>query len=340
MNRLFKVLIFFTIVGIIAYFAGNYVLTRLSNKYLVELQEKLESKGLFFEKLSFEDISIRSFRSASVNNVDVTFRLDKEIYGRKSFHSSFQANSIVLTLKSISDLLVTFSINDFSLFVETAEPSTRQTFGKFEEASFASELPISMKSPEASAKHILVQIENLFSQNKAVGLSLTGIAKVTIDQEEVALRVVTVERGDSVQLQFDAADIMKTADLFDIQLTDEEAEVIANYPSMVPDMIRLTREAKRKAAAYQRADRSFPEDAFRHVYWSYHLTRQLGPDLAKQITDAHETAPGNTVNERKMDYHNNDVGRKLAKTNLSENQLRRLVLDSDDVIRHPNQVTN
>ena len=102
-------------------------------------------------------------------------------------------------------------------------------------------------------------------------------------------------------------------------------------------MIRITRDAKNKSVAYRKADRSFPEDAFRHVYWSYHLTRQLGPEIAKQITDAHETAPGNTSQERSMDYHNNEVGRDLANTNLSENQIRILVLGSENIVRHPSQ---
>ena len=339
MNLFSKFILAIIVILVISYFAGNYILTNLSNKYLVEVRAQLEAKGLFFEEFSFEDITLRSFRSASINEVDITFRLDQEIYGGKSFHSSFKAESVILTLESLSDLLFTFSINDFSLFVEPAEPSRRQTFGKFEEASFSSDLPLDMRSPEASAKLILIQVENLFSQNKAVGLSLSGIARVTIDQEEVAMRVRTVELGDSVQLRFNKNDIIKTADLFNVELTDQEAEVIDTHTSKVPVMIRLTRDATRKSIAYRKADRLFPEDAFRHVYWSYHLARQLGPDLAKQITDAHETASGNTAKERKMDYHNNAVGRKLANTDLSENQLRRLVLDSEEVIRRPNQIT-
>lgn len=300
----------------------------------------MEAKGLFFEDLSYKNITISSPRSVSINNVRVSFKLDKEIYGRKSFESTFQAESIGLKLVSLSDLSFTFSISDFSILVEPSENSSKQTFGEFEEANFSTNIPINLRSLEASSKLILEQVQNLFTMNKAVGLDMKGLANITIDQEEVILGVKTVAYGDSVRLQFNQKDIANTAALFNLELTDQEAEVISNHPSMVPNMIRITRDAKNKSVAYRRADRSFPEDAFRHVYWSYHLTRQLGPELAKQITDAHETAPGNTSKERSMDFHNNEVGRDLANTNLSETQIRNLVLNSANIVRQPSQASD
>lgn len=332
-----KILLSLIVLFVIAYFAGNYFLTKESKKYLVELRTKMEAKGLFFEDLSYKDITISSLRSVSINDVRVNFKLDKEIYGRKSFKSAFQAESVVLKLVSLNDLSFTFSISDFSILIEPSETSSKQTFGEFEEANFSTNIPIKLKSLEVSSKLILEQVQNLFDLNKAVGLDMKGLANITIDLEEVTLGVKTVAYGDSVRLQFNQKDIAKTAALFNIELTDQEAEVISNHPSMVPNMIRITREAKNKSVTYRKADRSFPEDAFRHVYWSYHLTRQLGPELAKQITDAHETAPGNTTKERSMDYHNNEVGRDLANTNLSENQIRTIVLKSERVVRQPTQ---
>ncbi len=337
MKFLTKILLSLIILFITFYFAGNYFLTKAGKKYLIELREKLEAKGLFFEDLSYKDITISSFRSVSINDVRVNFKLDKEIYGRKSFESTFQAESVGLELVSLSDLSFTFSISQFSILIEPNETSLKQTFGEFEEANLSSNIPIKLQSAEASSKLVLEQVQNLFTLNKAIGLDINGLVKITIDQEEAILRVKTVTYGDSVRLQFNKEDVAKTAVLFNIELTDQEAEVISNYPSMVPNMIKITRDAKNKSVAYRNLDASFPEDAFRHVYWSYHLTRQLGPVLAKQITDAHETATGNTSKERSMDYHNNEVGRDLANANLSENQIRTLVLGSKNIVRRPSQ---
>ena len=63
------------------------------------------------------------------------------------------------------------------------------------------------------------------------------------------------------------------------------------------------------------------------------LRSKLFSKLAKEITDAHETIPGNTPQERKMDYHNNAVGQKYASKSLSLDALKKLVLHSSEVIR-------
>ena len=311
--------------------------TKVSKNYLVELKEKMETKGVFFEDLSYQDITIISMKSASISDVSVNFDLDKEMYGKKSFQSTFRAESIDLKLVSLKELSFTFSINEFSLLIKQSESSLEQTFVELEKANLSSNLPISLKSPETSSKLVLEQVENLLTLNKAAGLKINGLAKITIDKKEAVLGVRTIVKGDSVRLQFNQEDVTKTAALFNIELTEQEADVISNYPSLVPDMIKITRDAQSKSMAYRKLDRSFPEDAFRHVYWSYHLTRKLGPEIAKEITDAHETALGNTPQERSMDYHNNDFGRSLAKTELSENQIRNLVLMSKNVIRQPSQ---
>jgi hypothetical protein len=53
-------------------------------------------------------------------------------------------------------------------------------------------------------------------------------------------------------------------------------------------------------------------DAFRHAVWSINMTREIGPDAAKEIGDAHERSEVNPVGERLMDLFNNAVGRQLA----------------------------
>jgi hypothetical protein len=77
----------------------------------------MESKGVFFEHLTYNDITIVSMRTASISDVHVDFQLDEEMYGERSFQSTFQAESIDLSLVSFRDLSFTFSINEFSLIV-------------------------------------------------------------------------------------------------------------------------------------------------------------------------------------------------------------------------------
>lgn len=49
-------------------------------------------------------------------------------------------------------------------------------------------------------------------------------------------------------------------------------------------------------------------DAFRHCFWSATLSRDIGFYWAKAFTTAHESNPGQPVDEKEMDLHNNSVG--------------------------------
>jgi hypothetical protein len=72
-------------------------------------------------------------------------------------------------------------------------------------------------------------------------------------------------------------------------------------------------------SAIAATERRFPDgghndegDAFRHALWSLNLTRALGAQDAKTITDAHEVSNYNDPGERIMDLYNNEIGRNLA----------------------------
>jgi len=53
-------------------------------------------------------------------------------------------------------------------------------------------------------------------------------------------------------------------------------------------------------------------DAYRHAYWNYRMTEELGADRAKGFGDAHERFSENEPAQAAMDLYNNDVGRRLA----------------------------
>jgi hypothetical protein len=56
------------------------------------------------------------------------------------------------------------------------------------------------------------------------------------------------------------------------------------------------------------------------------------------VTDAQEMRPGNTPEERIMDFHNNAIGRKLFAAGVALETLAQQVRENPDMIRHPDQV--
>ena len=99
----------------------------------------------------------------------------------------------------------------------------------------------------------------------------------------------------------------------------------------------LTDQARDQSRHYEPAD-VWLQDALRHVIWSFLLTRSFGPEFAVKVTDAQEMRPGNTPNERAMDYHNNAIGRRLVADGVALAALPRRVREDPDIIRHPDKV--
>jgi hypothetical protein len=261
------------------------------------------------------------------------------MYGKESFHAQFDTRSITVRFADFNNPALFFTLTDFSVFIEPDEESEKKPFGKLENGYLTSRIPVYLKNPEESAREILNEINILFQENKThLDLEIEVDVLLGIDNKEVKVGMFTERIDEQTYLKFDADDIRAAAQSFDLELAQKEAEIIAEYPSKVPAMIKITRDAKRISTAEKSKDRSFPEDAYRHIYWSYHLTKTFGPELSKEITDAHETAPGNTENERSMDYHNNAVGRAFANEHLNPEEIKQRVLLSKDIIRNPQEV--
>ncbi|GAA1480693.1 hypothetical protein GCM10009624_11330 [Gordonia sinesedis] len=78
-----------------------------------------------------------------------------------------------------------------------------------------------------------------------------------------------------------------------------------------------------RSLADQVAKSRFPEksqndghgDAFRHAYWNALMTREFGEAWTNSYATAHERLGGNPANREAMDLYNNEIGRKVARTN-------------------------
>ena len=111
------------------------------------------------------------------------------------------------------------------------------------------------------------------------------------------------------------------------QLTDSEQKFVRNHP-FAASIARKNAEKASERVSGMDGQHNGKADAMRHAYWSASNTRDLGPEKAKEIGDAHEVVPTlgdvqrmlqsgvpeeeierfQPVEEREMDLHNNDVG--------------------------------
>ena len=229
------------------------------------------------------------------------------------------------------------TIRDFEVSFHETDRPRRLVFDRLSKAHVhIDELPL--LPPRSAIREVRKRLEVLFLENERTGnFEFRGDVVVRVQDLTFPAHLYTERQDDSFRLRFREADVEAVAMGADIDLSPEQIEIVSLYPIRAPFLIRITRQAKRLSRS------SFPhdhwlQDALRHVSWSFLLTREFGADFAKKVTDAQETRPGNTADERAMDFHNNAVGRHLADDDTRLTDLPGLVQSHPDVIRHPDEV--
>ncbi len=330
----------FLILVIIAYFIGGYIARYLVKHGLEYIEPELASQGIVLKHFHYGDVQMRSPNSFSIKNVDIEFDLEREFYGKKSFSAEFNSGIVVVRLSNFRDPTLKFSLRDFNLYIQPNEENPNRPFGKFENASWSGEAPLRIYNARESGELILEKLNTLFNNNSIPDeIDFKGDAILNLDGQDIRIRMYTETNDGRTFLFFDKDDLLAAADNFEnFNLSEEEALLLSQYPARTLHILKITRDAQRISEKEKSRNSDFPDDAFKHIYWSYHLTRTFGPEFSMEITDAHETMPNNTPEQRKMDFHNNELGRILASESLSVDDLRRYVMNSKDVIRFPEEV--
>jgi uncharacterized protein DUF6973 len=97
-----------------------------------------------------------------------------------------------------------------------------------------------------------------------------------------------------------------------IPLGPAEILLCAKFKALCATSYALGQVAERKGKHYGKTHNG-KGDAFKHAYWSALLTFYMTETWAKAITNAHERRPKNPAIEKRMDLHNNAVGRGHGK---------------------------
>lgn len=339
--RLIKwLLVFFIAVLIIVYFIGGYIAREMLKYGLEYAEPELASYGISVKNFTYGDVRLHSLNSFSIKDVNIEFDLEKEMYGKKSFSADFFSESTIVRIANLRDPTIRLTLKEFDLYIQSNEENPKRPFGKFENAYWKGEVPIRLYDVKESGDLIIGRFKTLFSENSIPDpMEFKGDALLSLDGHPIKIRVFTEKNGNRTYLKLNKDDILDAAEDFpDVDISEKEAELISQFPARALHILKITREAKRISEKEKSKHDGFPDDAFKHIYWSYHLTKTFGADFAQEITDAHETLPNNTPEQRKMDFHNNEIGRKIASGNLSVDELNSFVLNSPEVIRDPDDL--
>ncbi|MBN1478702.1 hypothetical protein EH223_17220 [candidate division KSB1 bacterium] len=334
-----KFVLFFLIITVslfaILYVGSSFVFDAAVDKVAPRLLPQLAERGINIDTYEYASIKIRPPRTVTIQKLSTSFELALP-HQEQKLPSFFYAERVNFHITHLKNPAVVISCDNFQLYVDRSHDFPGTSFGRFDHGFISLRDPIQLSDPRAGLKNVLQKLSDIFNE-KEMDPNVIVRAQVTLKvrDKEAQAYLYTVRDDRSAALRFEEKDIRIMADTFELELSDEEVAIIAKYPLRAPLIMRITSDAKESSRQAHRGDPSVPEDAYRHVLWSYLLTQKFGETFAEQVTDAHETLPTNTAAERKMDFSNNRVGREYAKRGVSRDRILWLVRNDRNVIRHP-----
>jgi hypothetical protein len=235
---------------------------------------------------------------------------------------AFEVGRVVVSVTEVWDSVVRVSIDNGSVvfFDAGGRPDGRRVTGILSAATF----DFSWNEPTVAVRDALAELRSLMRDGECrLAGSFAGQARFPVGSRWYEAGLHSEIRGTRFAIVLDREAVRRISKVYTHQLTEAEIELVATSPQRAPLLLKLAEQAANAADELKGRDRTYPFDAYRHVYWSWLLTREFGPEYAQRVTDAHEIGPTYETGtaSRRMDLHNNAVGRAFALAGVPESEL-------------------
>ena len=336
MRRLIKIVVLLVLCWLAIWGVASLTAPAVVDKVVAGVLPRIQGGRLAVDSLSYGKVQI-SPSLLRLSSEDVSAAFDLAPTDEIQLSSTFEANRIAIRLSNPLSLRGDLDLENFEVAFHATDRPQRLPFDRLTNGFLHIEgLPV--LDPRQALLEVIDGLDDLFLDNELMGnFEFSGDVLVRIRDVTYPALLYTERQGEQFRLRFSRPDVEAMVEAAGVELSPEQIEIVSLYPIRMPFLFDITRQALNLSSKF------FPEDfwhrdALRHLSWSFLLTQEFGPDFALEVTDAQETKPGNTPNERAMDFHNNAIGRRFAADGTRLQQLPLLVQSHPDVIRHPDEV--
>lgn len=343
MKKAFVVL--FVVLGVLAagfYFGAGVVLDRVSRVAVNYLSAQAEERGIEIKEADFQSVSLRfpsavtwkkfsligkvALQDLPISDREFALTLDEFTLGLESFRDRM----FFIKVKDLNVLLKERPKRDFEEFPREGD----RLIGNYLETKFR--FDVAKPREVISAATVLAQdlVRLLVHGRCLTFVEFSGTMNFTISEKRVETDFRVERMGNESVLILDERDLEKISAELKERLNQTEIRLLSEHPLKVPQLLRISTYAQDAAEEAYERNASVPEDAYRHVLWSYLLTKEFGPEFAERVTDAHERGGmEETDRDHAMDSNNNAIGREYARRGYPEARILELVLQDPKVIR-------
>jgi hypothetical protein len=324
------------VMAIVFYFVAHSVLNRVTRQAMLQLAVEATNQGAEVSQPSFESVRLNGFLGATWSGLRA--EIQREMVDSKRTGRLWEAQVDWVSVDWDLDGQATLDAHGVK-FIGTRPKANGKKLPerRIELEHLSCEFPLELLDPKAAVKLLLTNFLQL-SKEGVIGLPLNIDGKIifALKGKPTELRMQAVEQNGKTTVVFLREDVTRLSDVFEDKLSEAEIDLIAANARRAPRLLEIKDEAETVSSDMSQQNDSIPQDPYRHVLWSFLLTREYNAELAKQVGDAHEMGDtGNTEAERDMDLHNNAIGRKYAEDGVARSDLLSRFLKDPEVIREP-----
>ena len=343
MKKFFLVLVpVFALLIVCLIMVANFVLERASRKALEYLAAEGTARGVNVEFARFEKVGLSGLSTVSWKDFVMVTDAPKYISIAPGKQLVLSMGEINLDLAGILQGVAAITASDIGIRVQphpnSPESSDAQMEG-FDQGQLTVELPLNLTDKGNSAASIgeisKKALQFLQEGKSQVPFNFRAKGTFKIGGAVVGADILTKEGGGYYFLVISPDDLRKIAAILKVELTEQEIRLTSLHPLLASSILKITNYARMQSEVAYAKDATVPKDAYRHALWSFLLTKEFGPEFAKQMTDAHEigAVKFNTEADHRMDYNNNQVGRNYAEAGYAADAILQMVRTDPHVIR-------
>ncbi len=303
------------------------------------------SQNFDIASLDFETVIFKSLSTIEVKHIIATVIISStnEIISGQDLQVSIKR--LTLRLDKLLKKRFILTVDDLSISqsskINLSEKKEDTFFEHLEKGRFSIKFrldPLQIHNAAIQFKQYIKKMESLLNGEKVdMPIQFYGISSFTINDETVKAKIITECDKYSCGLIVNKEFFKLISWLMQEDLSDPEIKLLSRNPFRVPKLLNLRNIAQNESENKYKKNKTIPKDAYRHVLWSYLLTKEYGAVFSKEVTDAHEEGDtNNSEAEHNMDYNNNSIGRKYSLSNYNQNEILFKLLSDPQIIRYVN----
>lgn len=357
MKKVILVFLFILFVGSGLYFVSGVILEMASERSIDYILRHITHSEVEYTRPSYRSVNLSSFNAVTWKEVSFDLRRARSETDKAGEVLLLKIGALTMSLDSLAERAVLLSAKGLSASTKAkgavGQPGVSGAGGHFEKGELKIRLTLESFSEAVvtrQGRDLMAELHR-FAAGGATTLPLafTATNLFEIKGSPYRARLLVEQKNGEYRLVMDRDDVrIIAATMSGGKSTSADIEVISRNPVRAPELLRIRDKAASTAKLARQQDPNIPEDAYRHVLWSYLLTKAYGEGFAKEVTDAHEMlADQEKLSKEEIlkrhidsyqDLYNNAAGRRYAAMGYPEARILRYVLTADDIIRDENKV--